>query len=83
MVNPVPALAALSIILLHRADGGEVTVYPGHITSLHEKQSPGAEKNKLLTHEARCVLWLDDGKLLAVLETCDVVKQLLEKATGK
>jgi hypothetical protein len=74
-------IAALSVILLHRADGGEVTVYPSHITSLHDKQSPGA--NKLITHEARCVIWLDDGKYLSVLETCDVVKQLLEEAAGR
>jgi hypothetical protein len=80
-LNPFAA-AALSIVLLHRADGGVVSVYPRHITSLHEKP-PVSAKNKLITPEARCLIWLDDGKLLAVLETCDVVKQLLAEAAGK
>ena len=72
--------AALSMILLHRADGGEVAVIPAHIASIHAKAPPADAKNKLLSPAARCVLWMDDGKLIAVLETCDAIKQLLEEA---
>jgi len=71
--------AALSMILLHRADGGEVAVYPSHITSLHTKPPPIEEKNKLFVPTARCAVWLDSGKWIAVLETCDAIKKLLEK----
>jgi hypothetical protein len=72
--------AALAMVLLHRADGGEVRVFPNHVTSLHAK-APSSASNKLVAGEARCVLWLADGKTLSVLETCEAVKKLLEEAT--
>ena len=71
--------AALSIVLLHRADGGVVAVVPAHITSMHEK-APPPHTNKLSPAVARCVLWLADGKILSVLEPCDRVRRLLEEA---
>jgi hypothetical protein len=75
---------AVSMILLHRSDGGEVAVTPSHITALHAAKPPSVGgKNKLVANEARCVIWLDDGKLLAVLETCDAVKKLLGEPTGR
>jgi len=71
--------AALSWVLLHRADGGVVAVMPQHITSMHAK-APPPNTNKVTTAEARCVLWLADGRMLAVIEPCEVVRQLLEEA---
>jgi hypothetical protein len=71
--------AALAMVLLHRADGGEVRVFPNHVTSLHAK-APTSGSNKVVVQEARCVLWLADGKVLAVLETCETVRKLLEEA---
>lgn len=72
-------LAAATLVLLHRADGGEVLVAPEHIASLHAK-APSSAANKVVTQEARCVVWMVDGKTLAVLEPCDVVRKLLEGA---
>ena len=66
-------------LLLHRADGGEVVVIPSHITSLHAK-APTGGTNKVVTPAARCVLWLADGKVLAVIEPCEEVRRLLEAA---
>ena len=74
-----PIVAGMSLVLLHRVDGGEVVVAPSHITSMHSK-APGAAQNKLVTGEVRCIIWLDDGKLLSVLESCETVKQLMDKA---
>jgi len=71
--------AALSMVLLHRADGGVVAVMSSHITSMHAK-APPVVANKLVTPDARCVLWLADGKVLAVLEPCETVRRLLEDA---
>jgi hypothetical protein len=71
------------MVLLHRADGGEVVVVPAHVASVHSKPPPLGGKNKLVSPDARCVLWMDDGKLIAVLETCDVVKQLLGEADDR
>jgi hypothetical protein len=67
------------MVLLHRADGGEVIVAPSQITSLHAK-APTSATNKAVAPEARCVVWLADGKLLSVIETCDVVRKLLDEA---
>jgi len=76
-------VAGLIMILLHRADGGEVVIVPAHVASIHTKAPPIDARNKLLAPEARCVLWMDDGKLIAVLETCDVVKKLLGEADDR
>jgi len=79
----VPALiAGMSLIILHRADGGEVAVAPSHITSMHSR-APANPQNKLVTHEAHCIVWLADGKQVSVLEPCELVKQLMEKAAGR
>ena len=78
-MSPVVLVAGMSLVTLHRVDGGEVVVAPEHVTSMHSK-APTSAQNKLVTPEARCIVWLDDGKQLLVLETCDVVKQLMDKA---
>ena len=65
------------MVLLHRADGGVVEVAPAHITSLHRAAGP---KNRAVTGEVRCLLWLADGKMLSVLEPCEEVRRLLEEA---
>jgi len=78
-MTPVVLVAGLSLVVLHRVDGGAVVVAPEHITSMHSK-APTAGHNKSVSHEARCVLWLSDGKLLSVLEPCETVKQMLDEA---
>jgi len=80
-VSPA-VIAAMSLVILHRIDGGAVIVAPEHITSMHSK-ALGSARDKLITGEVRCIIWLDDGKLLSVLEPCDVVKQLMDKAAQK
>jgi len=72
-------IAAASWVLLHRADGGVVEVVPAHITSMHAK-APPPNTNKVTTAAAQCVLWLADGRMLAVIEPCDVVRRLLKEA---
>jgi hypothetical protein len=72
----------ITMVILHRVDGGEVVVIPSHITSLHSK-APSSAQNKLVTQEARCIVWLADGKLLSVLEPCDVVKRLIDEVAKK
>jgi len=78
-MSPAALAAGLSLVILHRVDGGEVAVSPSHITSMHAK-APSSPQNRLVTGEARCIVWLSDGKLLSVLETCETVKQLLDAA---
>lgn len=66
---------ALALLVLHRADGGEVAINPAHVTSL--RGTPGS-LGRLLPHEAHCLVGLTDGKFVAVIEPCNIVKQLLE-----
>ena len=73
------AAVLVALVILHRVDGGEVLVAPEHITSMHSKALGGA-RDKLITGEARCIIWLSDGKLLSVLEPCEKVKQLMNEA---
>ena len=73
------ATLAMNMVLLHRADGGAVAVAPSQVTALHGR-APANPKNKAVTQEAGCVLWLADGKLLSVIEPCETVKRLLEAA---
>jgi len=68
--------------LLHRADGGEVAVAPWQVTALHAK-APANVANKAVTVEARCIVWLADGKILSVVEPCEEVRRLLEAAAAK
>ena len=67
------------MVLLHRADGGEVAVAPGQVTALHAK-APANLSNRAVTQEARCIVWLADGKLLSVIEPCEEVRRLLGAA---
>jgi hypothetical protein len=75
-----PLAIALQLILLHRVDGGEVIVNPAHVTALHVTAAATGQKNKLLTYDVRCVLYLSDGKIVSVIEPCNMVKKLLEEA---
>lgn len=78
--SPSGSIAAAFIgvfVLLHRADGQEVAVSPQHITSL--RSTPGS-LSKQFSHEVRCLVGLDDGKFVSVIETCSAVKRLLEDA---
>jgi len=73
------AAVLVALVILHRVDGGEVLVAPEHITSMHSK-ALGSARDKLITGEARCIIWLADGKMLSVLEPCDRVKQLMNES---
>ena len=73
------AFLAGSMVLLHRADGGEVAVAPSQVTALHAR-APADRTNRAVTQEARCIVRLADGKLLSVLEPCEEVRRLLEAA---
>jgi hypothetical protein len=69
--------AALAMVLLHRADGGEVIVAVPQITSLHSAAMSGP---KVMHQTAGCVVWLADGRMLTVMEPCETVRKLLEQA---
>ena len=75
-------VAAAAMVLLHRADGGEVAVASSQVTALHAR-APADASNRAVTAGARCVIWLADGKLLSVIESCEQVRRLLTEAAGR
>ena len=70
-------LITLTLIALHSVDGAVINVNPEMVTTTRVSKAD-TDKNKLLVNEVRCVIGLADGKFISVVETCEVVKQLLE-----
>jgi uncharacterized protein YlzI (FlbEa/FlbD family) len=68
-------IAALAMIVLHTGDGREIGINPKQVTSMREAR----ETNKHFTDKVRCMVNLTDGKFVAVLETCDVVRNKIEQ----
>jgi uncharacterized protein YlzI (FlbEa/FlbD family) len=72
------ALVALHLVLLHTVDGRETLINPDHVNSMSSHKA--GEPNKLLVDSVECVIGLTNGKIVSVVEPCDVVRQLLEEA---
>ena len=65
----------LVLILLHAGDGQVVDVNPDQITSL---RSPREKHDKLFPPNTECLIYLTDGKFVAVQEECSTVKKTIE-----
>jgi hypothetical protein len=68
------AFANPALLVLHNAEGREVLINPGAITSLRGRQ--GGETFPPSVH---CHIGLSDGKFQTVKEDCAQVNELLEK----
>lgn len=68
--------AALYLLVLHRADGGEVIVNPAQIVTLHGP-APRGGTARLFTGSVRCAIGLSDGKWLSVVEPCEAIRARL------
>lgn len=69
---------ALGLVLLHGPQKHDLYVNPSAVTTMRAAV-PG-EKNKHITDAAECVLNTSDGKFISVVETCETVRELFEKA---
>lgn len=69
-------LAVMQWLILHVPGGQEVSVNVKRINSL--RAGEGGDKNILLTGAVRCVIAMDDGKLVNVTETCADVRRHIE-----
>lgn len=67
-------LIAVYLIVLHRSDGGDVTINAEQVTSLRSTVGVGH-----LASEGHCIVGLTDGKFVTVLEPCAEVRRRLEK----
>jgi hypothetical protein len=72
------ALAVIPIwLILHVPGGDEVSINIKSINAMREGE--GGDKNKLLTGEVHCVIGMDNGKLVNVIETCAEVRRAIEE----
>jgi hypothetical protein len=71
---PILFVAAITLIVLHRADGGEVTVAASQITSL--RNTHGSLRD--IAPHTNCIVGMTDGKFVGVLEACNEIKRQLE-----
>jgi hypothetical protein len=66
---------ALNFVAFTGPDGQVVNVAKEHVVTVRE---PRGETKGHFHQSVKCLIHLDDGKFVAVTETCDVVRQLLE-----
>jgi len=74
-------LAQVVVVLLHTPDGHEVLLNPKQVTAMHSSV-PG-KPNEVMTDEVRCRISTTDGKFLAVIETCDIVRRIMGSSAPK
>ena len=71
------AIAAFHLIQLHGPGGQEIDVNPHEISSVREP-SEGSESH--FPKEIKCLIFMTNGKINAVLEDCKTVKIMTEEA---
>lgn len=66
---------ALNLVVLSGPEGQIVRINPSQVVSVREPRNT-AEGH--FNKDVRCLIHMADGKFVAVTETCDIVRQLLE-----
>jgi len=77
----IPVLvASIVLVVLHNVDGDEILVNVDHIIMLqHTKESKGGT-NELISGGNKCVIGLENGKFISVIEPCGMVRQAIREA---
>jgi hypothetical protein len=74
----MPDVTALALlIVLHAADGGEISISAEQVTSLRSPQVDGGDKH--FSKTVHCMVSLADGKFIAVVERCETVRKKIEE----
>lgn len=75
-------MLALTLVQVTTADGAKVFINPEFVTKLYStKEAAERGPNQLVVKGARCVVTMNDGKFISVLEECDYLRMLLERKT--
>ena len=70
---------ALVLVQVTMADGAKVYVNPEFVVKIYPtKEASQGTPNTLVVKGAKCVITMNDGKFLSVLEPCDYVLSLVE-----
>jgi|tagenome__1003787_1003787.scaffolds.fasta_scaffold20732033_2 hypothetical protein len=75
----LPLLVTLQLVVLHQVDGYDIALNPAHVVHLRETAEEAGHANRLLARGAHCVVGLSNGKIIAVRESCQEVRRLLER----
>jgi hypothetical protein len=70
-----PLVLALNLVVLHNGGGHEVIINPKEVTLLREPR-----EGEHMVNGTECAIFFTDGKLAAVVETCEQVRELIEKS---
>jgi hypothetical protein len=62
-------------LILHAPGGQDIAVNIKQITSM--RAGDPVTKNKIIAGEVRCVLNMDDGKFISVIETCGDIRRMI------
>jgi hypothetical protein len=76
MIGMFAELAA-GLVLLHSPNGHGILINPAAVTSM-QAAVPG-KANANISEAVRCLINTSDGKFVAVIETCDQVREALRK----
>jgi hypothetical protein len=69
-------LIQLTLITVHGLDKQPVEINPHGIVAMRGPREAGEAKH--LGPGAQCVIYTSDGKFIAVIETCEQVRKLVE-----
>jgi hypothetical protein len=67
--------AAVTLVLLHGPDGGEISVNPSTVTTMRAARN---DATKQTIKGVACIITLTDGKFIAVREDCDTATTILQ-----
>ena len=75
-------LLALVFIQLTLADGAKVYVNPAFVQRVYPtKEAVEGGVNQMVVKGTKCIVVMNDGKFMAVIETCEQVRAKLEGRT--
>lgn len=74
-------MVASVFIVLHNVDGEEIFINPEHIATLRSStESFDGKPSNLLAKGISCIIGLDNGRSISVVENCPEVRKLMEEA---
>jgi hypothetical protein len=65
------------LIALHSPDGMEILVNADEITMLRPSREAIGKPNDLVTGGVRCIIGLNNGKYISVVESCGMVREAI------
>jgi len=73
-----PITVALVMVQVTMAYGARVYVNPAFVSRIYPTKEAAGGVNQLVVKGAKCVITMNDGKFMSVLEDCDFLRRKLE-----